>query len=53
MIAYLNMPISTKLCSSLHSLITNLYIDSSPRINREKPLSVINFSLTVKDKSVH
>lgn len=53
LIAYLNMPISSKLCSSLYSLITNLYIDSSPRINREKPLSVINFSFAQVSKSMH
>lgn len=52
MIAYLNMPISSKLLNSLYSLITNLYIDSSPRIIREKPLSVVNFSLVAVARSV-
>lgn len=52
MIAYLNMPISPKLLNSLYSLITNLYIDSSPRIIREKPLSVINFSLVTVARSI-
>lgn len=51
MIAYLNMPISQKLCNSLYLLLTNLYIDSSPRIDREKPLSVVNFSLVSAPRS--
>lgn len=52
LIAYLNMPISEKLCNSLYLLITNLYIDSSPRIDREKPLSVVNFALVSSPRSV-
>lgn len=52
MIAYLNMPISAKLSNSLYSLITNMYIDSSPRIKTEKPLSVVNFALTAAPRSV-
>ncbi len=46
------MPISEKLCNSLYLLITNLYIDSSPRIDREKPLSVVNFALVSSPRSV-
>lgn len=46
------MPISEKLCNSLYLLITNLYIDSSPRIDREKPLSVVNFSLVSSPRSM-
>jgi hypothetical protein len=51
MIAYLSMPLNNKLYNSLCSLITNLYIDSAPRINREKPLSVINFAMICQEKS--
>ena len=43
LIAYLNIKISKRLLNNLYGLITNLYIDSCPRINRFKPLSVINF----------
>lgn len=32
LIAYLSMPIPAKLINNIYSLITNLYIDSSPRI---------------------
>jgi len=39
----MNIPVSKKLLNNLYGLITNLYIDSCPRINRYKPLSVINF----------
>ena len=43
LISYMNIPISKRLLNNLYGLITNLYIDSCPRINRAKPLSVINF----------
>lgn len=43
-ISYLNIPISPAFCNSLFALITNCYIDSSPRIDRYKPLAVLNFS---------
>lgn len=42
-INYLNIPLSGTLSNYLFSLITNLYVDSCPRINRHKPLFVINF----------
>lgn len=43
-ISYLNIPISPKLSNHLFSLITNCYVDSSPRIDRTKPLAIINFT---------
>lgn len=49
MISYLNIPISVKLANSMLSLITNCYIDSAPRINRYKPLAVLNFSFSDDD----
>ncbi len=43
-ISYLNIPISLNLSNSLFSLVTNCYIDSSPRIDRHKPLPILNFT---------
>lgn len=51
LIAYLSMPISEPLTNSLYSLITNLYVDSSPRIDRLKPLSVVNFAFSSDKQS--
>lgn len=48
-ITYLNIPISPHLSNHLYSLITNCYIDSSPRIDRTKPLSIILFNLDRDD----
>ena len=44
-ITYLGVPVTPKLSNNLFSLITNCYIDSSPRISRTKPLSVILFNV--------
>lgn len=44
-ISYLNIPISPDLSKTLFSLVTNCYIDSSPRIDRNKPLLVIDFTI--------
>lgn len=44
-ISYLNIPISPHLSDYLFSLVTNCYIDSSPRIDRHKPLAVLAFVL--------
>lgn len=52
-ITYLNIPLSPNLSNHLYSLITNCYIDSSPRINRKKPLPVILFNLRNEKKTPH
>jgi hypothetical protein len=43
-ISYLNIPISPHLSNYLFSLVTNCYIDSSPRIDRHKPLALLAFA---------
>jgi hypothetical protein len=50
-IAYLNIPITPALSNYLFALVTNCYIDSSPRIDRHKPLAVLNFSISDKPPS--
>lgn len=50
-ISYLNIPISPHLGNHLFSLVTNCYIDSSPRIDRHKPLAVLAFALPEKPLS--
>lgn len=51
LISYLNIPISPHLSNYLFSLVTNCYIDSSPRIDRHKPLAVLAFALPEKPLS--
>ena len=46
LISYLNVPISQALSNNLISLLTNCYIDSAPRLNRHKPLPVIQFVIS-------
>lgn len=52
-ISYLNILITPALSNYLFSLVTNCYIDSSPRINRYKPLAVLNFTISDKPASSH
>jgi hypothetical protein len=47
LIAYLDIPTTKRLLNNFYGLITNLYVDSCPRINRYKPLAVINFVFNV------
>jgi len=51
MISYLNVPLNQELSNNLFSLITNCYIDSSPRINRKKPLAVVIFAFAKEQSS--
>ena len=44
-ISYLNVEISQNMTNNLFAFITNCYIDSSPRINRHRPLPLIVFQI--------
>jgi hypothetical protein len=52
-ITYLNIQLSPHLSNNLYALVTNCYIDSSPRINRTKPLAVILFNIEGEEVSLH
>lgn len=43
-IGYLNRPLSKQLYSTLLNFIANCYIDSAPRLRRQKPLSFLFFT---------
>jgi hypothetical protein len=44
LIGYLNRPLRKQLYSTLLNFIANCYIDSAPRLRRQKPLSFLFFS---------
>lgn len=43
-IGFLNRPLSKQLYSTLLNFIANCYIDSAPRLRRQKPLSFLFFT---------